>query len=170
MSNRALRTNTKYKESATDKPVVLSLLLNEIVLKMEDYKKQLSEVKAVEFRGTKLNVKFPNVGEMIDIENLKTAYSRGRYGVMLASGVKSMIYAVDVIDAMAFIEIKLKAVRNMLNLPDGQSLMSVDSGLASELTAWYKQQIAPWYNSMMSKLYEAGNAQPSLNEQTGADA
>ena len=81
---------------------------------MEDYKKQLSEVKAVEFRGAKLNVKFPNVGEMIDIENLKTAYSGGRYGVMLASGVKSMIYAVDVIDAMAFIEIKLKAVRNML--------------------------------------------------------
>lgn len=79
--------------------MALSLLLNKIVLKMEDYKKQLSEVKAVEFRGAKLNVKFPNVGEMIDIENLKTAYSGGRYGVMLASGVKSMIYAVDVIDA-----------------------------------------------------------------------
>lgn len=51
--------------------MALSLLLNKIVLKMEDYKKQLSEVKAVEFRGAKLNVKFPNVGEMIDIENLK---------------------------------------------------------------------------------------------------
>lgn len=150
--------------------MALSLLLNKIVLKMEDYKKQLSEVKAVEFRGTKLNVKFPNVGEMIDIENLKTAYSGGRYGVMLASGVKSMIYAVDVIDAMAFIEIKLKAVRNMLNIPESQSMMSVDSALASELTAWYKQQIAPWYNSMMSKLYEAGNAQPSLNAKGGADA
>lgn len=111
---------------------------------MKDYVQQLSEVKVVEFRGTKLNVKFPNVGEMIDIENLKTAYSGGRYGVMLASGVKSMIYAVDVIDAMSFIEIKLKAVRNMLNIPEGQSLMSVDSALASELTAWYKHQIAPW--------------------------
>ena len=137
---------------------------------MEDYKKQLSEVKAVEIRGAKLNVKFPNVGEMIDIENLKTAYSGRRHGVMLASGVKSMIYAVDVIDAMAFIEIKLKAVRNMLNIPESQSMMSVDSALASELTAWYKQQIAPWYNSMMSKLYEAGNAQPSLNAKGGADA
>lgn len=137
---------------------------------MKDYVQQLSEVKVVEFRGTKLNVKFPNVGEMIDIENLKTAYSGGRYGVMLASGVKSMIYAVDVIDAMAFIEIKLKAVRNMLNVPEGQSLMSVDSALASELTAWYKQQIAPWYNSLMSKLYEAGNAQPSLNGDGGKDA
>lgn len=138
--------------------------------KMKDYMKQLSEVKVVEFRGTKLNVKFPNVGEMIDIENLKTAYSGGRYGVMLASGVKSMIYAVDVIDAMAFIEIKLKAVRNMLSVPEGQSLMSVDSALASELTAWYKQQIAPWYNSLMSKLYEAGNAQPSLNGDGGENA
>lgn len=137
---------------------------------MKDYVQQLSEVKVVEFRGTKLNVKFPNVGEMIDIENLKTAYSGGRYGVMLASGVKSMIYAVDVIDAMAFIEIKLKAVRNMLSVPEGQSLMSVDSALASELTAWYKQQIAPWYNSLMSKLYEAGNAQPSLNGDGGKDA
>ena len=137
---------------------------------MEDYKKQLSEMKVVEFQGAKLNVKFPNVGEMIDIENLKTAYSGGRYGVMLASGVKSMIYAVDVIDAMAFIEIKLKAIRNMLNIPESQSMMSVDSALASELTAWYKQQIAPWYNSMMSKLYEAGNNQPSLNTKGGADA
>ena len=151
--------------------MALSLLLNKIVLKkMEDYKKQLSEMKVVEFRGAKLNVKFPNFGEMIDSENLKTAYSGGRYGVMLASGVKSMIYAVDVIDAMAFIEIKLKAVRNMLNIPESQSMMSVDSALASELTAWYKQQIAPWYNSMMSKLYEAGNAQPSLNTKGGADA
>lgn len=137
---------------------------------MEDYKQQLAEVKVVEFQGAKLNVKFPNVGEMIDIENLKTAYSGGRYGVMLASGVKSMIYAVDVIDAMAFIEIKLKAIRNMLNIPESQSMMSVDSALASELTAWYKQQIAPWYNSMMSKLYEAGNNQPSLNTKGGADA
>lgn len=150
--------------------MALSLLLNKIVLKMEDYKQQLAEVKVVEFQGAKLNVKFPNVGEMIDIENLKTAYSGGRYGVMLASGVKSMIYAVDVIDAMAFIEIKLKAIRNMLNIPESQSMMSVDSALASELTAWYKQQIAPWYNSMMSKLYEAGNNQPSLNTKGGADA
>lgn len=139
---------------------------------MEDYKKQLSEVKAVEFRGTKLNVKFPNVGEMIDIENLKTAYSGGRYGVMLASGVKSMLYALDTIDAMAFIEIKLKAVRNMLNIPAEQSLMNIDVILSSELTAWYKQQIAPWYNSMMSKLYEAGNAQPLFgdNDGTAVDA
>lgn len=137
---------------------------------MKDYVQQLSEVKVVEFRGTKLNVKFPNVGEMIDIENLKTAYSGGRYGVMLASSVKSMIYAVDVIDAMSFIEIKLKAVRNMLNIAEGQSLMSVDSALASELTAWYKHQIAPWYNSLMSKLYEAGSAQPSLNDDGGKDA
>ena len=71
---------------------------------------------------------------------------------------------------MAFIEIKLKAIRNMLNIHESQSMMSVDSALASELTAWYKQQIAPWYNSMMSKLYEAGNNQPSLNTKGGADA
>lgn len=131
---------------------------------MEDLKTQLAEVKSVEFRGTKFNVRFPNVGQMLDIENLKTAYSGGRYGIMLASGVKSMLYAVDTIDAIVFVEICAKQIYDIVHLQQGQSLMNIGAGLAAEITSWYKSQIYPWYSSLMAQLYEAGNSQPLFNK------
>ena len=39
--------------------------------------------------------KFPNVGQMLDMESLKQALTNNRYGVMAASGIRSMYKALS---------------------------------------------------------------------------
>ena len=43
--------------------------------------------------------KFPNVGQIIDIDSMKQALSSNRYGNMAASGVVSAYFALDLISA-----------------------------------------------------------------------
>ena len=48
---------------------------------------------------------FPNIGQIIDLESLKQAITSNRYGQMAASGIASMYYALDLVDAIAFYQI-----------------------------------------------------------------
>lgn len=133
-------------------------------------KTKIVDAIAPSFRGTKYPVRFPNVGEMLDIESLKTAYSGGRYGVMVASGVRSMNLALDMIDAMAFIEVKLPQIKAAINLPKGKTLMEMGVRQANELVMWYKAEIAPWYNQIMNELYAEGVSNTEGADAAGADA
>jgi len=46
--------------------------------------------------------KFPNVGQIIDLESFKQALTNNRYGQMAMSGIASMYFALDLVDAIAF--------------------------------------------------------------------
>lgn len=92
---------------------------------------------------------FPNIGQIIDLESLKQALTSNRYGQMVASGVASMYYALDLVDAIAFYQIVVPEVAKYFDIRNYASL-SVDK--AKELVDAYQNQIKPWFDATLNEL------------------
>jgi len=97
-------------------------------------------------------VKYPTVGQLLEIESLKQSMSGGRYGIMAISGVKSMEFALDLIDSIAYFSILIPELRKQLEI---KSFLDLDAITAKKLTITYRKQFNPWYKQLeeeMSKL------------------
>ena len=72
-------------------------------------------------------VEFPNVGQILDIESMKQALTNNRYGIMAKSDIKSMYYALDVVDAVSFLTVVAPEVGKWVRTPAGTGkLIKVD--------------------------------------------
>ena len=94
---------------------------------------------------------FPNIGQIIDIESLKQALTNNRYGQMATSGIASMYYALDLVDAISFYQIVVPEVAKYYNIRNFASL-SVDK--SKDLIDAYQKQIKPWFDGMLNELKE----------------
>lgn len=92
---------------------------------------------------------FPNIGKIIDLESLKQALTGNRYGQMAVSGVASMYYALDLVDAISFYQIVVPEVAKYYDIRNFGSL-SVDKSKA--LVDAYQQQIKPWFDETLNEL------------------
>ena len=120
------------------------------------------EIKAT-FRGANLIVKFPNVGQILDMESLKLALTGNRYGAMSASGVKSMFFALDLVDAISFISIMCPQLKNIVTVNNYLDLSADES---NELISFYKDQIFPWYSEVQKQLYSLGNGEATEQQKS----
>lgn len=94
-------------------------------------------------------VNFPNVGQLIDLESLKQALTNNRYGVMAASGVASMYYVLDIVDAVAFFQVCVPAVAKYYNVKNYTSLSPEN---VKNFVDAYQNQIKPWFDKTMLEL------------------
>lgn len=92
---------------------------------------------------------FPNVGQIIDLESMKQALTDSRYGQMAASGVASMYYALDLVDAIAFYHVVVPEVAKYYDIKNYAS-MEVDK--IKDLLDAYQRDIRPWFNETMNEL------------------
>ncbi len=107
--------------------------------------------KKIVWKGSQYTVKFPNVGQTIDIESLKQALTTNRYGAMAMSNVRSMVVALDLVDAISFIQVMCPEIGR--TLPNNISYTNIDDPvLAAELSSLYRNQIATWYNEILNQL------------------
>ena len=92
---------------------------------------------------------FPNVGQLIDMESLKQALTNNRYGVMAQSGVASMYDALDMVDAIAFLQVVVPDVARYLNI---KSYAALPPERMRQFVEAYTKEIRPWYDSVMKEL------------------
>ena len=110
----------------------------------------------VEYNGKKFQVKFPNVGQMIDIESLKNGLTGGKYGSFAASGVKSMYFILDMVDTIAFLTVMCPKLKNFITEEeDGIDYTQMKPETVKTLVTVYKEQILPWYSKIMGQLYSS---------------
>ena len=93
--------------------------------------------------------KFPNVGQIIDIDSMKQALSSNRYGNIAASGVVSAYFALDLIDAISFLTIVCPDVQRYFDIKN-YTTMQIDE--INEIVKAYTEQIRPWYDKTMNEL------------------
>lgn len=93
--------------------------------------------------------KFPNVGQIIDLESFKQALTNNRYGQMASSGIASMYNALDLVDAIAFFQVVVPEVAKYYDIRN-YTLLQVDK--IKELLDAYQTQIKPWYDKTMLEL------------------
>ena len=93
--------------------------------------------------------KFPNVGQMLDMESLKMALTNGRYGAMAASGVHSMYRALDAVDAIAFLQICVPDVAKWFNI---ESYIALSQDKLKPYVDAYNKDLRPWFEDLMKQL------------------
>lgn len=108
----------------------------------------------ISYNDKKFQVKFPNVGQMIDIESLKNSLTMGKYGQFAASGVKSMYFILDVVDTIAFMTVMCPKLKNFITDEDSdKDYTQMKPEIVKELVMVYKKQILPWYSNILKLLY-----------------
>lgn len=100
-------------------------------------------------KGRTFTAKFPNVGQIIDMESLKQALTNGRYGEMAKSGVASMFYALDLVDAIAFIQVCVPAASAYFDVRN-YSELNIDE--SNDILEAYTKTIRPWYTEVFNEL------------------
>ncbi len=120
-------------------------------------RKLLLEFKAQDGAINKTyEVEYPTVKQMIDIESMKLAYSKGKYSEMILSGTKWMTRALNYIDMLSYFSIMCPGLVkdskvDLANI----DLLDIHKGMFDV----YTDQFVPWWNeyeSMLSKL-ESGD-------------
>lgn len=110
----------------------------------------------ISYNDKKFQVKFPNVGQLIDIESLKNALTGGKYGSFAASGVKSMYFILDIVDTIAFLTVMCPKLKNFITKEeDGIDYTQMKPETVKTLVTVYKEQILPWYSKIMGQLYSS---------------
>lgn len=94
-------------------------------------------------------VEFPNVGQILRIESMKQALTDNRYGIMAKSNIKSMYYALDVVDAVSFLSVVAPEVGRYF---DAENYLTLSPEKVQEFVDVYQKEIFPWYSKTLDEL------------------
>ena len=94
-------------------------------------------------------VEFPNVGQILRIESMKQALTDNRYGIMAKSNIKSMYYALDVVDAVSFLSVVAPEVGRYF---DVENYLPLSPEKVQEFVDVYQKEIFPWYSQTLDEL------------------
>lgn len=112
----------------------------------------------ISYGGKTFTIKFPNVGQLIDIESLKNVLTGSKYGSFAASGIKSMYFILDVVDTISFLSVMCpKLKRFITDEEDDVDYTQMKPESIKELIDLYKKEILPWYSEMLEQLYKSSN-------------
>lgn len=127
---------------------------------------------AINYKGKNFIIKFPNVGQMIDIESMKNALTGGKYGSFAASGIKSMYFVLDIVDTIAFLTVMCPKLRNFVTEEEDEvDYTQMKPETVKELIDIYKKDILPWYSKILEQLYSSANESiESENERAAAES
>lgn len=125
----------------------------------------------ITYNDKKFGIKFPNVGQLMDIEALKMGLTGGKYGTFAASGIKSMYFVLDMVDAIAFFSVMCPRLKNFVTEEDiNKDYTQMNPQSIQPLVEIYKRDVMPWYNSIMSQLYSGANEAIEESESQRAEA
>lgn len=108
-----------------------------------------SSQKLIKFKGNDYIIKFPNVGQMIDIENNKMSLTNGRYADMAMSVLKIQIFQLDITDMISYFAILAPQIKEDLGLKNWRDM---DAKLAKELVSVFKKDFIPWFKPLNNEL------------------
>ena len=123
---------------------------------------EIQRTKNFKIEEKTFSVNFPNVGQIIDIEGLKQAMTNNKYGAMASSGIVSMYYALDFVDAASFLQICCPAVARHFDISNYMDLSPEKMEMFVEA---FKKEILPWYNDTLKQLRQVGKEDDTAKEQ-----
>ena len=103
----------------------------------------------VTIEGNKHEVKFPNVGQLIDIENMKMALTNGQYAEMVKSGLRLHYQILNLVDTISIFSILISELKADLSVRDYTQL---DPFLGKKLVSAYKKDVKVWFDDLLEEL------------------
>ena len=124
------------------------------------------KTKKFELEGVQYEITFPNVGQYLDIENMKMALTNNTYSTMLQSRLRSSFFALDLVDSISIMYILVPSLRKDLNVKEYTEL---DPFMAKKLISVYQKQIKPWYDELMAELLDLEPIEETKSDITDSD-
>lgn len=112
---------------------------------------KLERAKKVTIKAQLYSVKFPTVGDFIDIEVMKQNLSGGTYGNMLKTGLITQRAALDRINMIAYFSVLIPELKKDLKVDIFSDIDLIDS---IELVQVYKKEIEPWIEEWLNVIKE----------------
>lgn len=109
----------------------------------------MERTKSFKIGQKQFTAKFPNVGQIIDLDAMKQALSGNRYGSMAASGLASAYYALDLIDAISFYQIVCPEVGRYYDI---KNYADLELDKVEDLMKAWKDEIQPWFIETMNEI------------------
>jgi len=103
----------------------------------------LSKELQVKIQGNDYTIKFPNIGQIVDIETNKTFYSKGQHSNLVRSGLVASRLALDLVEmASTFIVVIPDLEKNLMGVT---TLFQLDAVAGMDLVKIYREEFMPWY-------------------------
>lgn len=120
------------------------LLFFNLNRKRMDLKTQIT----LNLNGNDYIVKFPTVGQFIQIEAQKSLLTRNQYGALIVTGTKVATKALDFVDMIAYFSVLIPEIDDIKK--DAKvDLFSLDILDAKEMLKVYTKEFKPWLDSWM---------------------
>lgn len=103
----------------------------------------------VTIRGEQKIVKFPNVGQLLDIESMKQGLTNNAYGALARSATAMAYLALDIVDMIAFFKVMLPGLAKEINV---QNYTEADMDQIRDLVQVYKKDISPWFDKTLLEI------------------
>jgi len=113
--------------------------------------------KAIEILGKTYEVKYPNVGQKLQIENVKLLFTDGNYGDLARSRHNTALELLDLVDAVAYFSILIPEIASNLSIQD---FLNMDVKRSKAYIKAFKKQFSPWFDELEAEL----NKEDSENE------
>lgn len=107
--------------------------------------KDMSKILEIKFQESTFEIKFPNVGQLIDIETRKALMSSGQYNNMK----KNDSFIIPYIDILATFVILIPEIVSLLRV---ESLFDLSLSELKELKNIYDKEYKPWYDGWMKEI------------------
>jgi uncharacterized surface anchored protein len=104
--------------------------------------------------GKDYMINYPSIGQILDIESLKSALTNGTYGDLVKMNTRTANEALDIADTIATFSILIPEIKDQLNI---KTYTEMDPFVAKKLVTAYKKQFFPWFNEINEELRKFGN-------------
>jgi hypothetical protein len=118
--------------------------------------------KNITLFGNDYIVKFPNVGQLMDIESMKMALTNNNYSEWAFSGLKIHIFQLDIADAISYLSVLIPELKNDLGLKNWREL---DALRSKKLVEEFKKSFIPWFKPLLDELTLPENEQSEQEQQ-----
>lgn len=108
--------------------------------------KDLPRTLKIVLQNNTIDIPFPSIGKIIDIETNKVAYSSGRYAQLIKGGIISSNVAVDLVEMAASFTVIIPDFDKMFKL---DSIFDMNPIEAQEFLKEYKEKFFPWYSEWL---------------------
>lgn len=106
--------------------------------------------KIIKIGNSEYKIKFPTVGEMMDIEAFKMSYTNGKYIDYTFSVLKNHLFILDTADALAYFSVLIPELKSDLGIKNWKQ---IPHETLSIILKAYKKEFVPWYTPIVKDLY-----------------
>ena len=119
--------------------------------------------KMLNVMGNDYIVKFPNVGQLMDMESMKMALTNNNYANMAFSGLKIHIFQLDLADAISCLSVLIPDLKSNLDIKNWREL---DALRAKKIVEVYRESFLPWFKPLLDELTKIEEDEPKTDDKS----